>query len=116
MSGSTSKPISKSIFKSVHNPLKVPPALLGGSGGPAPNPLDSIADVRTWSAEDPTKITLSGADITAWNEKYLGSQNFSFATLRPTYAATGGPTDGPIVSKPVGRNLAFGSAPIVGSP
>jgi hypothetical protein len=30
---SINKPISKSIFKPVHNPLRVPPVLLGGSGG-----------------------------------------------------------------------------------
>jgi hypothetical protein len=42
MSSSINKPISKSIFKSVHNPLRVPPALLGGGGGGPTIPADAI--------------------------------------------------------------------------
>jgi hypothetical protein len=47
---SINKPISKSIFKPVHNPLKVPPALLGGGGGITP--IGPTADSITITADN----------------------------------------------------------------
>lgn len=90
------------------------PTAMAGGGGVA-NPLDSIDDVLSWVA-DPAYITLSGSDVTAWTEKYNGSANFSFASARPVWSTTAGPTGGFAVTKPAGRNLVFGSAPIASSP
>lgn len=80
------------------------------------NPLDSVPGMQGWIASDTPSIVLSGSDVVSWNDKYGSGDNFAFASLRPTYAATGGPSGGPIITKPTGRNLAMGFAPITGSP
>lgn len=87
-----------------------------GGGAPPNNPLDSIAGMQGWLASDTPNIVLSGSDVVSWNDKYGSGDNFAFAANRPVYAATGGPSGGPIITKPTGRNLKLGSAPIVGSP
>lgn len=78
--------------------------------------LDSISGMQLWSASETDTISLSGSDVTAWTEKLGSGDNFAFAANRPVYAATGGPTNGPIITKPTGRTLELGSAPITGSP
>ena len=103
--------LQRSLNRSLHRAMDFPSALFGG----VVNPLDSIANVKSWVA-DAAKVTLSGSDVTAWAEKYVGAANFSFASARPTWSDSGGPTGGGAITKPVGRNLLYGSAPIAGSP
>ena len=70
---SVNKSVGPSVYPAVHNPLRVPSALVGGSGGGGPPPIPSNAIVDRFGQyvldrQGEYILTRNGVATTVWDD------------------------------------------------
>lgn len=83
-------------------------------GGGATLAIDSLPCQRIFRASLASSLSLSGSDVLSWRDQ-LGGE-LPLVSNVATYSATGGPSNGPYVTKPSGQTLGFGTLPFTQTP
>lgn len=101
--------LSSPIIETQSNLL---PTKLGGGG--AALAIDNLPGTRIFRAGLASSLSLSGSNVLSWRDQ-LGGE-LPLVSNVATYSATGGPNNGPYVTKGSGQSLGFGVLPFTQTP